>query len=179
MTGVAYMPSRIFLSDSMPNDSVKSHRWFYLQQWEQWHNMCQWRINWFWLSGKQMCVICVKIVMSLLTWHVFIYLTILTTNLAACVCVCATFYQCLPLRSYFVSKRPDNFVRIAKFPYAAFGPLFAFHCPLFFTRNNNLQCKSSRFAVVVRSSVADRQLHLNGVIRSAGVAEWQELGPKT
>ena len=96
-----------------------------------------------------------------------------------CVCVCAKFYQFLPLRSYFVSKRPENFVRIAKFPYAAFGPLFAFHCPLFFTRNNNLQCKSSRFAVVVRSSVADRQLHLNGVIRSAGVAEWQELGPKT
>ena len=95
------------------------------------------------------------------------------------VCVCAQFYQFLPLRSYFVSKRPENFVRIAKFPYAAFGPLFAFHCPLFFTRNNNLQCKSSRFAVVVRSSVADRQLHLNGVIRSAGVAEWQELGPKT
>ena len=75
----------------------------------------------------------------------------LTTNLAACVCVCvcATFYQFLPLRSYFVSKRPENFVRIAKFPYAAFGPLFAFHCHLFFTRNNDLGCKSSRSAVVV------------------------------
>ena len=70
----------------------------------------------------------------------------LTTNLAVCVCVyvcvcvCARakFYQFLPLRSYFVSKRPENFVRIAKFPYAAFGPLFAFHCPLFFTKNNTL-----------------------------------------
>ena len=49
-----------------------------------------------------------------------------------------TFYQFLPLRSYFVSKRPENFVRIAKFPYAAFGPLFAIHCPLFFTRNDDL-----------------------------------------
>ena len=61
-----------------------------------------------------------------------------TTNLAACVCVCAKFDQFLPVRFYFVSKRPENFVRIAKFPYAAFGPLFAFHCPLFVTKNNNL-----------------------------------------
>ena len=108
-----------------------------------------------------------------------ISLLLIEPRVCVCVCVCAKFYQFLPLRSYFVSKRPKIFVRIAKFPYAAFGPLFALHCPLFFTRNNNLQCKSSRFAVVVRSSVADRQLHLNGVIRSAGVAEWQELGPKT
>ena len=63
---------------------------------------------------------------------------ILTTNLAAVVCVCAKFDQFLALRSYFESIRPENFVRIAKFPYAAFGPLFAFHCPLFFTRNNDL-----------------------------------------
>ena len=65
---------------------------------------------------------------------------ILTTNLAAvvCVCVCAKFDQFLPARSYFESIRPENFVRIAKFPYAAFGPLFAFHCPLFFTRNDDL-----------------------------------------
>ena len=95
------------------------------------------------------------------------------------VCQCATFDQFLPARSHFVSKRSENFVRIAKFPYAAFGPLFAFHCPLFFTRNNDLECKSSRFAAVVRRSVADRQPHLNGVIRSAGVAQWQELSPKT
>ena len=59
-----------------------------------------------------------------------------TTNLLLCVCVdvcqCAKFDQFLPVRSYFESIRPENFVRIAKFPYAAFGPLFAFHCPLFF-----------------------------------------------
>ena len=105
-------------------------------------------------------------------------LTILT-NLAACVCQCAKFDQFLPARSHFGSKRPDNFVRIAKFPYAAFGPLFAFHCPLFFTRNNDLECKSSRFAAVDRRSVADKLLHLNGVIHSAGVAQCQELSAKT
>ena len=104
---------------------------------------------------------------------------ILTTNLAACVCQCAKFDQFLPARSHFGSKRPENFVRIAKFPYAAFGPLFAFHCPLFFTRNNDLECKSSRFAAVDRRSVADKQLHLNGVIHSAGVAQCQELSAKT
>ena len=75
-----------------------------------------------------------------------------------CVCVCAKCDQFLPARFYFESKRPENFVRIAKFPYAAFGPLFAFHCPFFFTRNNDLERKSSRFAVTVRSSVADKQL---------------------
>ena len=74
---------------------------------------------------------------------------ILTTNLAACVCQCAKFNQFLPAHSHFESKRSENFVRIAKFPYAAFGPLFAFHCPLFFTRNNDLEWKSSRFAAVV------------------------------
>ena len=83
---------------------------------------------------------------------------ILTTNLAACVCVCAKFDQFLPARAHFKSKRSENFVRIAKFPYAAFGPLFAFHCPLFFTRNNDLERKSSCFAVIVRISVADKQL---------------------
>ena len=61
-----------------------------------------------------------------------------TTNLAACVCVSSKFDQFLPGRFYFVSKRPENFVRIAKFPHAAFGPLFAFHCPIFFTNNNTL-----------------------------------------
>ena len=69
-----------------------------------------------------------------------------TTNLAACVCQCAKFDQFLPGRSHFDSKRPENFVRIATFPSATFGPLFAFHCPLFFTKNNNLEWKSSRFA---------------------------------
>ena len=90
------------------------------------------------------------------------------------VCQCAKFDPFLPARSHFKSKRSENVVRIAKFPYAAFGPFFAFHCPLFFKRNNDLECKPSRFAAVVRRSVADRQLHLNGVIRSAGVAQWQE-----
>ena len=91
---------------------------------------------------------------------------LLTTNLAAvvCVCVCVDVCQCakfdqfLPARSHFESKRRENFIRIAKFPYAAFGQLFAFHCPLFFTRNNDLECKSSRFAAVVRRSVTDEQL---------------------
>ena len=98
------------------------------------------------------------------------FLPILTTNLAAvvcvrvCVCVCVDVCQCakfdqfLPARSHFESKRPEKKFRIAKFPYAAFGPLFAFHCPLFFTRNNDLEWKSSRFAAVVRRSVADKQL---------------------
>ena len=42
------------------------------------------------------------------------------------VCQCATFDQFLPARFHFESKRSENFVRIATFPYAAFGPLFAF-----------------------------------------------------
>ena len=71
----------------------------------------------------------------------------LTTNLAAVVCVsvsvCAKFDQFLPKRSHFDSKRPEIFVRIATFPSATFGPLFSFHCPLFVTKNNNLDWKSS------------------------------------
>ena len=67
----------------------------------------------------------------------------LTTNLAAvvsvCVSVCAQFDQFLPERSHFDSRRPDIFVRIATFPSATFGPLFSFHCPLFVTKNNNLE----------------------------------------
>ena len=63
--------------------------------------------------------------------HVLYIFLILTTNLAVDVCQCAQFDQFLPARSHFESKRSENFVRIAKFPYAAFGPLFAFHCPLF------------------------------------------------
>ena len=56
-------------------------------------------------------------------------------------CVCAKFDQFLPARSHFDSKRPKNVVRIATFPSATFGSLFAFHCPLFFTKNNNLEWK--------------------------------------
>ena len=78
----------------------------------------------------------------------FAALETLTTNLAArvCVCVCVCVYVCvcakcnpfLPLRSHFFFKRPENFVRVTKFPYAAFGLLFAFHCRIFFTKNNTL-----------------------------------------
>ena len=59
-----------------------------------------------------------------------------TTNLAACVrvCVCAKFDQFLPVRSHFDTKRPVNVFHIATFPSPTFGPLFAFHCPLFFLR---------------------------------------------
>ena len=74
------------------------------------------------------------------------------------VCQCAKLDKFLPSRSHFESKRPEKKIRIAKFPYAAFGPLFAFQCPLFFTRNNDLEWESSRFAAVVRRSVADKQL---------------------
>ena len=63
---------------------------------------------------------------------------ILTTNLAECVCVCAKCDPFLPLRFHFFFKLPEKKIRIAKFPYAAFGPLFAFHCPIFFTKNNTL-----------------------------------------
>ena len=63
---------------------------------------------------------------------------IYTTIGDACVCVCAQFDQFLPVRSHFDTKRPVNFFHIATFPSPTFGPLFAFHCPLFFTKNNNL-----------------------------------------
>ena len=66
-----------------------------------------------------------------------------TTNLAACVCV--------PVRSHFDTKRPVNFFHIATFPSPTFGPLFAFHCPLFFTKNNNLECRDVLKTVTVTS----------------------------
>ena len=69
---------------------------------------------------------------------VIVATAILTTNLAECVCVCAKCDPFLPLRFHFFFKLPEFFFRIAKFPYAAFGPLFAFHCPIFFTKNNTL-----------------------------------------
>ena len=64
--------------------------------------------------------------------------TIYTTKGDACVCVCAKLDQFLPVRSHFDTKRPVNCFHIATFPSPTFGPLFAFHCPLFFTKNNNL-----------------------------------------
>ena len=106
-------------------------------------------------------------------------IVILTTNLAVCVWHCAQFDQFLPARSHFDSKRPENLVRIAKFPNAAFGPLFAFHCPLFFTRNNDLECKSSRFAAADRRYVADKLLNWNSIIHLASIAQCQELNAKT
>ena len=63
---------------------------------------------------------------------------IYTTKGDACVCVCAKLDQFLPVRSHFDTKRPVNCFHIATFPSPTFGPLFAFHCPLFFTKNNNL-----------------------------------------
>ena len=74
----------------------------------------------------------------MLTGRKCIVIYILTTNLAECVCVCAKCDPFLPLRFHFFFKLPDFFFRIAKFPYAAFGPLFAFHCPIFVTKNNTL-----------------------------------------
>ena len=67
-------------------------------------------------------------------------LSIYTTIGDACVCVCvfAKLDQFLPVRSHFDTKRPVNFFHIATFPSPTSGPLFAFHCPLFFTKNNNL-----------------------------------------
>ena len=66
---------------------------------------------------------------------------IYTTKGDACVRVFAKLDQFLPVRSHFDTKRPVNFFHIATFPSPTFGPLFAFHCPLFFTKNNNLQCR--------------------------------------
>ena len=76
-----------------------------------------------------------------------------TTNLDArvCVCVFAKFDQFLPVRSHFDTKRPVNFFHIATFPSPTFGPLFAFHCPLFFTKNNNLECRDVLKTVTVTS----------------------------
>ena len=70
-----------------------------------------------------------------------------TTNLDAC--VFAKFDQFLPVRSHFDAKRPVNFFHIATFPSPNFGPLFAFHCPLFFTKNNNLECRDVLKTVTV------------------------------
>ena len=46
--------------------------------------------------------------------------------------LCVKFDQFLPVRSHFDTKHPVNFFHIATFPSPTFGPLFAFHCPLFF-----------------------------------------------
>ena len=59
--------------------------------------------------------------------------------------------QFLPVRSLFDTKRPVHFFHIATFPSPTFGPLFAFHCPLFFTKNNNLECRDVLKTVTVTS----------------------------
>ena len=64
-------------------------------------------------------------------------------------CVFAKCDQFLPVCSYFDTKRPVNCFHIATFPSPTFGPLFAFHCPLFFTKNNNLECRDVLKTVTV------------------------------
>ena len=60
---------------------------------------------------------------------------VLKTVTVMCVCVCANFDRFLPVRSQFDSNQHVNYVRIATFQSANFGPLlFAFYCPLFFTK---------------------------------------------
>ena len=66
-----------------------------------------------------------------------------------CVCVFAKLDQFLPVRSHFDTKRPVIFFNIATFPSPTFGPLFAFHCPLFFTKNKNLECRDVLKTVTV------------------------------
>ena len=68
-------------------------------------------------------------------------------------CLCAKFDQFLPVRSHFDNKHPVHFFHIATFPSPTFGPLFAFHCPLFFTKNNNLECRDVLKTVTVTSGV--------------------------
>ena len=71
------------------------------------------------------------------------------SRVRACVCAFAKLDQFLPVRSHFDTKRPVNFFHIATFPSPTFGPLFAFHCPLFFTKNNNLECRDVLKTVTV------------------------------
>ena len=65
--------------------------------------------------------------------------------------VFAQFDQFLPVRSHFDTKRPVHFFHIATFPSPTFGPLFAFRCPLFFVKNNNLECRDVLKTVTVTS----------------------------
>ena len=83
-------------------------------------------------------ILCVGLCCMRIIINCMLYRYIYTTIGEACVCVCAKFDQFLPVRPHFDTKRPVNFFHIATFPSPTFGPLFAFHCPLFFTKNNNL-----------------------------------------
>ena len=86
-----------------------------------------------------------------------------------CVCVCAQFDQFLPVRSHFDTKRPVNFFHTATFPSPTFGPLFAFHCPLFFTKNNNLHA-AMFWKVTVTTQ--DRPLNRKHLQPLARVVHW-------
>ena len=109
-----------------------------------------------------------KPVLSTCTWgHHHIYTTI--GDACVCVCVCAQFDQFLPVRSHFDTKRPVNFFHIATFPSPTFGPLFAFHCPLFFTKNNNLHA-AMFWKVTVTTQ--DRLLNRKHLRPLARVVHW-------
>ena len=67
--------------------------------------------------------------------YIYIYISILLKEMRVCVCVFAKLDQFLPVRSQFDSNQHVNSVRIATFQSANFGPLlFAFYCPLLFTK---------------------------------------------
>ena len=83
--------------------------------------------------------------------------------------MCATFDQFLPVRPHFDTKRPVNFFHIATFPSPTFGPLFAFHCPLFFTKNNNLHAAMFRKVTVTNQDRPLNRKHLRPMTR---VVHW-------
>ena len=90
--------------------------------------------------------------------------TIITTNLAAvvCVCVCVSVCKSWPISAHTLSFRIQTFRKCCSHSKIPIRCLWTALCvPLTFivTSNNDLECKSSRFAAVVRSSVADKQLH--------------------
>ena len=87
-----------------------------------------------------------------------------------CVCVFAKLDQFLPVRSHFDTKRPVNVFHIATFPYPTFGPLFAFHCPLFFTKNNNLHA-AMFWKVTVNTQ--DRPLNRKHLQPLTRVVQWE------
>ena len=69
---------------------------------------------------------------------------IIEVDLAAVVCVCVSvcaqnLTNFCPHALISTPNVPNFFsAYVATFPSATFGPLFAFHCPLFVTKNNNL-----------------------------------------
>ena len=85
--------------------------------------------------------------------------------------------------SHFDTKRPVIFFHIATFPSPTFGPLFAFHCPLFFTKNNNLQCRDVLKMVTVTTQ--DRPLNckqqrwFSGTVLDSDLSDRSEFKPHT